>query len=59
VASGVTLHRWDKSGSNGGRIWQSDLANPTSTTGIEEILKTSRPTSTNPLTMLHLHSLSS
>jgi hypothetical protein len=52
-----TLHPWGQSGSKGGAIWRSNLPNPTSTIGIEEILKTSCPATTNPASVLHLHSI--
>lgn len=52
-----TLHPWGQSGAKGGGIWQANLVNPTSTIGIEEILKTACPSSTNPNSVLHLRSI--
>lgn len=52
-----TLHPWGQSESKGGGIWQAGMINPTSTIGIEELLKTSAPSSSNPNSVLHLRSI--
>jgi hypothetical protein len=52
-----TLRPWGQSSNQGGGNWQSNLANPTGTIGIEEILKTHAPARTTPASVLHLRAV--
>ena len=52
-----TLRPWGLSSSTGGGTWTSNLINPTSTIGIEEILKTHAPARTTPASVLHLRAI--